>query len=56
MLSSLVLSSGVPINDNLTGRKKANKQLRNVNKSQRAEFFDKFQAKNRVKSNSKSYY
>ena len=35
MLSSLVLSSGVPINDNLTGRKKANKQLRNVNKSQR---------------------
>ena len=55
MLSSLVLSSGVPINDNLTGRKKANKQLRNVNKSQRGRIFYKFQAKNRVKSNSKSY-
>ena len=56
MLSSLVLSSGVPINDNLTGRKKANKQLRNVNKSQRGRIFYKFQAKNRAKSNSQSYH
>ena len=45
MLSSLVLSSGVPINDNLTGRKKANKQLRNVNKSQRGRIFFIFRPK-----------